>query len=331
MARVDVIIVNYNAGDYLKACINGLMAQSISDFRVVIIDNASHDGSLEALGALDDRFLIVRNDGNTGFAAACNQGAALGQADWIAMLNPDAVPETDWLEQALSCGASTGAAAIGSTQISTEHPDLLDGAGDVYSPLGVAWRGAFGAPVSDAPGTGTCFGPCAAAALYRRDVFERLGGFDENFFCYMEDVDLAFRFRLAGEFAVQSREAVVHHVGSAIAGRTSPFVIYHGTRNRIWTFVKNAPPLMFWLLLPTHLMVNLAFLVRSIAHNRFKPTGKAILDALRAWPELMAWRRDAQSVRVASHGAIMGAMTWSVSKLLARKPDVRPIDNQTAK
>ena len=331
MARADVIIVNYNASDFLKACLDGLKAQSVSDFKAIIVDNASQDGSLEALGDLDDRFTIVRNTENTGFAAACNQGAALGLAPWIAMLNPDATPEPDWLEQVLACGESTGAAAIGSTQISTENPDVLDGAGDVYSPLGVAWRGAFGAPVASAPETGTCFGPCAAAALYRRDIFERLGGFDENFFCYMEDVDLAFRFRLAGEFAVQSREAVVHHVGSAIAGRTSPFVIYHGTRNRIWTFVKNAPPLMFWTLFPAHLLVNLAFLVRSIAHHRFRSTCRATIDALKAWPDLMAWRRDAQTSRSSSTGRIMSAMTWSIPKLLGRHTDVRPFRDQTPK
>jgi len=326
MAQVDVVIVNYNAGDYLKASIAGLKAQGIADYRAFIIDNASHDGSIDALGPLDDRFTIIRNTENTGFAVACNQGAALGQAPWIAMLNPDATPQADWLETLIACGESTGAAAIGSTQISTENPDVLDGAGDVYSPFGVAWRGAFGSPVSDAPETGTCFGPCAAAALYRRDIYERLGGFDENFFCYMEDVDLAFRLRLAGEFAVQCRGAVVHHVGSAIAGRTSPFVIYHGTRNRIWTFVKNAPPIMFWTLLPGHLLVNFAFLLRSIAHKRFQPTGRAIVDALKAWPRLMNWRTDVQRQRQASHGEVLGAMTWSLAKLLSRKSDVRPLD-----
>jgi len=327
MARVDVVIVNYNAGDYLKACVAGLQAQVMTDYRALIIDNASEDGSIEALGPLDDRFTIIPNSENTGFAVACNQGAALGQAPWLAMLNPDAVPAPDWLETILACAEKTGAAAIGSTQISTENPDTLDGAGDVYSPFGVAWRGAFGAPIASAPPTGTCFGPCAAAALYRRNVFDRLGGFDENFFCYMEDVDLAFRFRLAGEFAVQCREAVVHHIGSAIAGRASSFVIYHGTRNRIWTFVKNAPPIMFWALLPVHLLVNLAFLLRSLAHKRFKPTGRAIFDALKAWPRLMKWRRDVQRQRLASHGEVLGAMTWSIGKLLTRQADVRPFDH----
>jgi len=326
MARVDVVIVNFNAGGYLKACIAGLQAQSMADYRAIVVDNASQDDSIEALGPLDDRFTIIRNTENTGFAAACNHGAALGTAPWIAMLNPDAIPQADWLETIIACGDDTGAAAIGSTQISTENPDVLDGAGDVYSPFGVAWRGAFESPVASVPSTGTCFGPCAAAALYRRDVYARLGGFDENFFCYMEDVDLAFRMRLTGEFAVQCREAVVHHVGSAIAGRASPFVIYHGTRNRIWTFVKNAPPLMFWGLFPAHLLVNLAFLLRSTAHNRFKPTGRAIMDALKAWPDLMKWRGEVQRQRQASHGKVLGAMTWSLAKLLSRQPDVRPMD-----
>tara|TARA_R110002073_G_scaffold126703_8_gene271667 strand:- start:11345 stop:12340 length:996 start_codon:yes stop_codon:yes gene_type:complete len=331
MARVDVIIVNYNAGAYLKACIDGLRAQTLSDFAAVIVDNASEDGSIEALGALDERFQVVRNSDNLGFAVACNQGAALGQAPWVAMLNPDAIPEPDWLEKLTQCAEQTGAAAIGSTQIWTGDADILDGAGDVYSPLGVAWRGGFGAPLETAPPTGTCFGPCAAAALYRRDVFDDIGGFDENFFCYMEDVDLAFRMRLVGHFAVQSREAIVHHVGSAIAGRASPFVIYYGTRNRLWTFLKNAPPLMLWTMFPLHLLVNVGFYIRSFAHKRQEPTGRAIRDALGNWPDVMRWRRSVQQRRTVSSVQVAGAMTWSIAKLLGRKPDVRPLQDQTPK
>ncbi|MEE2566440.1 glycosyltransferase family 2 protein [Hyphobacterium marinum] len=329
MARVDVIIVNYNAGAYLKACIEGLKRQGLSDFRAIIVDNASEDGSIASLGPLDDRFTLIANRENTGFAAACNQGAAVSKSPWIAMLNPDAVPNADWLETLLACAEETGAAALGSTQISTEDRGLLDGAGDVYSPVGVAWRGGFGAPVSSAPPTGVCFGPCAAAALYRRDVFEAMDGFDENFFCYMEDVDLAFRMRLAGHQAVQCREAVVKHVGSAIAGRASPFVVYYGTRNRIWTFLKNTPPLMFAAMLVPHLLVNFAFLVRSFAHQRNGPTWRAIRDALAAWPEVMAWRREVQKTRVVTSAGIGKAMTWSPIKLLRRDPDVRPLPGQS--
>lgn len=325
MARVDVIIVNYNAGGHLKACVAGLARQTVADFNAIIIDNASKDGSIASLGELDPRFSIVRNEENTGFAAACNQGATKCEARWIAMLNPDAIPAENWLEELVDCAERTGAVAAGSTQIWTEDALLLDGAGDVYSPFGVAWRGAYGAPVADAPPTGRCFGPCAAAALYRRDSFEALGGFDENYFCYMEDVDLAFRSRLAGGFAVQCREAVVHHVGSAIAGRASPFVIYYGTRNRIWTFMKNAPPLMFAVMLVPHLLVNFAFLVRSVMHGRSGPTARAIRDALAAWPEVMDWRREIQKTRTISSLTIARAMTWSPMKLLRRRPDVRPL------
>lgn len=328
MARVDVIIVNYNAGTYLAACVEGLLGQTVTDFRAIIVDNASQDDSMAALGDLDDRFSLIHNEENTGFAAACNQGAALGESSWIAMLNPDAVPNPDWLERLLDCAELTGAAAVGSTQLSTEKPGELDGAGDVYSPLGVAWRGGFGASVESLPPTGLCFGPCAAAAFYRRDTFEAMNGFDENFFCYMEDVDLAFRMRLAGHQAVQCREAVVHHVGSAITGRASPFVVYYGTRNRLWTFFKNAPPLMFAAMLVPHLLVNLAFLLRSFAHERSGPTWRAIRDAIAAWPEVMAWRREVQRSRILSSGDIGRAMTWSPVKLLRRDPDVRPLSGQ---
>ncbi len=96
------------------------------------------------------------------------------------------------------------------------------------------------------------FSACAAAALYRRDVFEALGGLDEDFFCYMEDVDLGFRLRLAGWGCTYVPTAVVHHVGSATSGRRSHFTTYHGHRNLVWVFFKNMPGALLWLYLPQH-------------------------------------------------------------------------------
>ena len=97
---------------------------------------------------------------------------------------------------------------------------------------------------------GEIFAPCAAAALYRRAAFLEAGGFDEHFFCYMEDVDLGFRLRLLGYRCGYAPAAIVHHVGSGTTGARSPFTVYHGHRNLVWTYVKNMPTPWFWLYLP---------------------------------------------------------------------------------
>lgn len=141
-------------------------------------------------------------------------------------------------------------------------PDELNGTGDVYHTSGLAWRRDHGRMSSGIQRTtGEIFSPCAAAALFRRDIFLGVGGFDENFFCYFEDVDLAFRLRLMGERCLYVSSAVVEHIGSATTHRNSDFAVYHGHRNLAWSYAKNMPQSLFWVFLPQHLLANLAALI----------------------------------------------------------------------
>ena len=214
-----VIVVNYNAGPHLKRCLESLSQQSFSSFEVVVIDNASTDNSLENALPDNPRFKLIRIDDNIGFAAANNLGAKDCPATWLATLNPDAVTEPNWLEVLLDAARRfPDITMFGSTQIDANDPNTLDGSGDAYFTFGLAWRGNHGHPVSDLPDEGETFSPCAAAAFYKTSVFQDAGGFDERFFCYLEDVDLGFRLRLKGERCIQVKDAVVHHVGSALAG-----------------------------------------------------------------------------------------------------------------
>jgi GT2 family glycosyltransferase len=145
------------------------------------------------------------------------------------------------------------------------------------------------------------FSPCAAAALYRRQALVDVGGFDEDYFCYVEDVDLGFRLRLAGHKAMYVPDAVVHHVGSATTGgQHSDFSVYHGHRNLVWTFVKNMPGVLFWLLLPLHLMMNAMMLVWFIARGQGQVILRAKRDAIKGLPKAWLKRRQIQERRVAS-------------------------------
>jgi N-acetylglucosaminyl-diphospho-decaprenol L-rhamnosyltransferase len=221
---VRVIIVAYNAGPWLQRCVAALAAQTFRDFEAVIIDNASEDGSIEALRLPDDRFRIEGAGANFGFAAANNLGASDCEADWIATLNPDAAPNETWLEELRRTTLGhRGAITFGSTQIDAQRPDRVDGFGDVVSIYGTAWRGASGSLVSALPADDReVFAPCAAAALYARDAFLAEGGFEDSFFCYVEDVDLGFRLRLGGAQCTQVRRAKVCHMAGAISGGPAP-------------------------------------------------------------------------------------------------------------
>jgi len=314
---ISVIIVNYNAGKYLRPCVESLLAQTLTNFECILIDNGSKDGSLESLPELDTRFTIIKAGENLGFAVANNRAVEQVSADWIALLNPDAFARPDWLEKGLAARIIIpNLAMVGSTQYLALEPEKFDGLGDEYHAFGVAWRAGFGKPIENVV-TREAFGPCGAGAFYDRHVFQSLGGFDESFFCYHEDVDLAFRMRLAGYRCVQSSEAVIDHVSSAISGRASEFAVYHGTRNRIWTFFNNMPwPLLLFLTLP-HLMTNLAFLAVSLFRKgRFKPTFRGVRDGIFTRPK----SRPTRVKRKTSLMNLLGAMGWNPLKIVKRAP-----------
>jgi GT2 family glycosyltransferase len=324
MAWVRVVVVNYNSGDLLARAVACLAAQSDPDFEAVIVDNASSDGSADRLVLPDDRFTLVRSERNLGFAAGSNLGFRGAPTDWLATLNPDAFPEPGWLAALREATARYPEAAMfGSLQIDAADPTRLDGCGDNYSFFGVNWRGGHGQTLTAPPADGECFSPCGAAALYRRAAFEAVGGFDESFFCYCEDVDLGFRLRLRGGRCIQVGDAVVRHVGSAVTGPQSPFTVFHSARNRLWTYAKNMPGILLWPSLPVHLAATAGLLWNARGGPRLRPMLSGLGHALRGLGPVLAERREVQRRRSVSARTIAGALTWSLGKLRRRDADLR--------
>ena len=305
-----VIIVAYNSGAFLQPCIDALAAQTFADFNAVVVDNASEDRSIAHLALPDARFCILPMRFNAGFAVANNRAAEASTAEFLVLLNPDTVADPGWLA-ALIAAANfhPEAASVGSLQLRLDDPAIMDGVGDVWHVAGLAWRAGEGKPSKGAPGDGDIFGPCAAAALYRREAFAAMGGFDERFFCYCEDVDLAYRLRLAGHGSVRASGAVVRHAGSGIVGRASDFALYHGHRNRIWTFIKNTPGGWFWALLPYHLAFNAYFLFRAWRRGFLPPMARAYRDAWAGRAPYLAERRMLKPAQGIS--ALLPLMAWS--------------------
>jgi N-acetylglucosaminyl-diphospho-decaprenol L-rhamnosyltransferase len=322
--RVSVLIVNFNSGDWLERCLRALCGQSVESFEAVVLDNASHDGSVARARAVvdDPRIRYDVSVENLGFAAGNNRAARSARAPLLATLNPDAIPAPDWLECLLGAAAAhPDVAMFGSTQRSAGNPAQLDGIGDAYFVLGLPWRGGFGRATRPLPPRFESFAPCAAAAIYRRDGFEALGGFDERFFCYVEDVDLAFRWRLVGGRALQVSDAVVDHAGGVSAGAAaSGFAAYHGMRNLIWTFVKNMPGPLFWPLLPGHVVLVALLLLRAGVRGDLRAVGRGVKHALAALPEIWSERRALQRRRRASVWQIVRALNWAPWRLIDRMP-----------
>lgn len=300
---VVVVVVNYNSGDLLQRCLAALHRQTYPSFRVVVVDNASADASLAGIRERYPAVQVLAQAENLGFAAGNNVGiAAAGACKWIACLNPDAFPEPDWLAELMQAAERhADFAFFGSKLILAKSPDRLDGTGDIYHVSGLAWRRDFGKRLEEGATAGDeIFAPCAAAALYRRDILDEVGGFDPSYFCYHEDVDLGFRLRLHGYRCRYVPEAQVLHVSSAIAGFRSDFSVYHGHRNMVWNYFKNMPAPLFWLYLPQHLLMNLSSLLVFGLRGQGRAILRAKWHALRGLPDVLRARRAIQAGRKAA-------------------------------
>ncbi|HED16817.1 MAG TPA: glycosyltransferase family 2 protein [Gammaproteobacteria bacterium] len=311
----SIIIVNWNSWELLALCLEALARQTNKGFKVYVADNASESPPPAEIFSILPDLNYIQNDNNIGFAAANNTLIEQARdAQWTVLLNPDTCPEPDWIAQLLDATKRyTDYQAYSSRLVQYDNHELLDGDGDEYHVSGLAWRKGFNKRYSERVTPTEVFSPCAAAAMYRTDVLLELGGFDEDFFCYFEDVDLGFRLRLAGHKCLLIPSAVVYHVGSATTGgQQSDFSVYYGHRNLVWTFVKNMPGLLFWLFLPVHILLNIISLFWFI----FKGQGRVILrskrDALARLPRMLRKRKAIQVHRVASISALWRIMNKSI-------------------
>ncbi len=302
----------------LIKCLSRIINQSLAPDKILVMDNASTDGSAERatkIPGVDVHYL----DQNIGFAAANNRGIQASNSDFVALINPDAFAESDWLKYLVDQAVLyPDIAALGSCQLAHGADGVIDGTGDVYHWSGLVWRRGHGRPISELnTAQSQIFAPCAAAALYRRSTLIQVGGFDEDYFCYMEDVDLGFRLRLAGYRSVYVPEAIVYHVGSALTGgQQSNFSVYHGHRNLVWTFAKNMPTALFWPLMPLHVALNIVSLVYFTLRGQGKIIFRAKRDALKGLANAWSKRGVIHSRRVASIGDI-----WKIldKRLFRRK------------
>ena len=298
---VSVILVNWNSGYLLAECLQHLELQTIPPECIFVVDNASTDGSAD-IKNVSGRVTLLKMADNIGFAAANNQALDRCRTEFVVLLNIDAFPEPDWIEQLLKAALKhPDVAAFGSCQLSYENPTILDGIGDSYHLSGLVWRNGHGRRWrSQDLITHEIFSPCAAAAMYRLSALVDVGAFDEDYFCYVEDVDLGFRLRLAGYKAIYVPDAVVRHMGSIITGgQRSDFSVYHGHRNLVWTYLKNMPGLLFWFFLPLHLLLNIVTIGVFTLRGQLRVILKAKLDAIKNIPQTLVKRKRIQDKRVA--------------------------------
>lgn len=311
MMNIAVVIVNYNSGPLLRRCLSAVHEQTRPPERIIVVDNASTDDSLQTAQEDWPGVQVLRLEENAGFAAANNRGVEhCDGCEWVALLNPDAFPEPGWLAALAGAAADLpDAGSLASCLVMDDDPSRLDGTGDAYHVSGLVWRIGHGQARPAAQDRREVFAACAAAAMYRTEAFRGAGGFDEAYFCYNEDVDLGFRFRLAGLRCWYVPDAVVRHVGSAVTGRHSDFSLFHGHRNLVWTYFKNMPGSLLVRFLWQHLLLNLVtVLVLSVRYRSTAPV-RAKYSAMKGIRRALRQRRGIQSSRVCTDADLRSAMT----------------------
>ena len=324
---VTVCVIAYNSGPTLHTCLARLEAQTFRDFETLVIDNASPDPGDAQIAERFAGVRLVRNAENVGFTGAGNQAARLGVGRWLALLNPDAFAEPDWLRELVAATERhPQARSFTSRQMVAGEPGLLDGLGDVMSIAGIPYRGGYLNRETAPAAEGEVFSPCGAAMMIDRALFLALGGFDETLFCYGEDVDLGYRLQLAGEPTVLVPAATVQHVGSAsTGGRKSAFAVFHGTRNRFWVIFKNTPMILLPLVLPLHVLALAAIYLRRENRPHVRLILRAVREAFAKAGPILRARRVVQRGRKVSVLQIARAMTWNPLDLMGRRPVIRPL------
>ncbi|MDD2980160.1 MAG: glycosyltransferase family 2 protein [Hespellia sp.] len=261
--KVTIIIPNYNGKHFMLPCLDSLSRQTSKDFTILIVDNASSDGSLTYLQEEWPSIPVISLDKNYGFSRAVNVGIQNSTTPYVLLLNNDTTVAPDFVEQMINAiEHSHRIFSVSSKMIQMYHPELIDSAGDLYTLMGWGVCRGTGRPVENYTSSDTIFSACAGAAIYRRSVFKKIGYFDESHFAYLEDIDIGYRAKIHGYKNTYCASAIVKHVGSGTSGsKYNSFKVKLAARNNLYLIYKNMPLLQLILnILP----ISLGFFVKAL-------------------------------------------------------------------
>lgn len=317
MARATIIIPNINGKGWLRDSIESVYAQTEQDFHLIVVDNGSTDESLAQARAYCSRpnFTLIENGRNTGFSHAVNQGIALADSEYVVLFNNDAFAEPDWLAQLLrTADGDERIFAVQSLMVRHYERELADDAGDYVNLLGFCCKGGDGRRASRYTRQRRIFSACGGASLYRKRLLDELGVFDENFFAYLEDVDLSWRADNAGYRCVLCPDAKCYHICGASTGAVAynGFKALQNGRNSLLLPLKNEP---LGMLLINLLPLTAGYLLKRWAFVR-KGFGKEWDQGAReAWALLRAGRLGKPRFRLRNLPHYLHMELWMIWNL----------------
>jgi len=287
---VSVIIVNFNGRRFLQDCLSSILEQAYSPFEVILVDNASQDGSVEFVRENFPAVNVFVQKENLGFAGGSNAGIREARGEFILTLNNDTIVPPDFIGELVKPMLQDP--SVGMCASKMVFPDgRINSTAICISRSGAAWDRGMGEQDHgqyDKPEE--IFGPCAGAALYRHSMLDKIGLFDEDFFLFMEDVDLAFRARLAGWKCMYVATARVVHIHGGTANIGSNIAIYYGNRNILWYVVKDFPARMIFTNLPWIIGRNIGVIPYYFLNGNGVTIIKAKIDAVKKIKKMMMKR-----------------------------------------
>ena len=263
MAKVTIIIPNYNGTKYIRDCLDSLKAQSMKDIHILVVDNASEDGSDKIIEEEYPEAELVRLKENFGFCRAVNEGIRRTRSEYLILLNNDTRADENFVKELYECiDSHPDTFSVASKMLQMYSPDKIDAAGDLYCCLGWAFSLGKDKKASRYNKESVIFSSCGGAAIYRKSVFEEIGYFDELHFSYLEDVDVGYRARIMGYKNRYTPKAIVYHAGSGTTGsRYNPFKVRIAARNSWYVVFKNMPLLQLIINFP---FILFGFMVKAV-------------------------------------------------------------------
>jgi len=291
---VSIVIPNFNGKQLLKTCLKSITSQLFADYQVIIVDNGSTDGSVDFLKTHHPDIIIVAFQSNRGFSVAVNAGIKRSSGNYILLLNNDTELDPAFLSEIVEAFQSNPKIDFCAPKmLNFYNRTILDGVGDGFLRGGVNYRiGTLERDVDLFNTPRIVFGACAGAAVYKRDFFDKAGFFDEDFFAYLEDLDINLRAARLGLTCSYVPTARIFHMGSATTGSSfNLFTIRHTTKNIINVLIKNFTALELMFSLPRIVIHQLVWLLILAKRSQMKAYVQGIYLALISFPKMWAKRK----------------------------------------
>jgi len=295
-----VVVPNWNGEDFLQQCIDSLLSQKQA-CNIVVVENGSVDSSDKILDSYSNKITVLKQNKNLGFAGGVNVGieyAINNGATYVALFNNDAIADENWLKNLVDNAENDINSGIVTCKFLHQGDNKLDSTGDFYTTYGLPYpRGRGQIDSGQFDSETKVFGATGGASLYRVEMLNQIGLFDNDYFAYFEDVDISFRAQLAGwQVKYEPKAIAYHHIGGT-SSKINGFAVYQTAKNFWFMYVKNMPGVLFWKYLFLANYWYCRMFVARIVKGGFWPFVKGWFAGLVLLPKKIGERRQIQKNR----------------------------------